>query len=50
MYGNDGLERSPPHLNLYLVLHSKTKKYANKLMALLILRTRELLKFIETKI
>ena len=42
-------ERSPPHLFLYLVLIQK-QKYRNKLTALLILRTRELLKFIETKI
>ena len=39
MYGNDYLERSPPYLYLYLVLNSKQKD-GNKIMALLVLRTR----------
>ena len=42
-------ERSLPHLFLYLVLIQK-QKYGNKLMAVLVIRTRELLKFIETRI
>jgi len=45
----ESFERSPPHLFLYLVLIQR-QKYGNKLTALLVLRTRELLKFIETKI
>ena len=39
MYGNDNLERSPPHLYSYLVLNSKQQD-GNKIMALLVLRTR----------
>jgi len=49
VYMHECSERSPPHLFLYLVLIQK-QKYGNKLIALLILRTRELLKFIETRI
>jgi len=42
--------RDLPHtLFLYLVLIQK-QKHGNKLIALPVLRTRELLKFIETKI
>ena len=49
MYMHESSERSPPHLFLYLVLIQKQKD-GNKLIALPVLRTRELLKFIETKI
>ena len=49
VYMHESSERSPPHLFLYLVLIQK-QKHENKLIALLVLRTRELLKFIETKI
>src|SRR6185437_9763201 len=49
LYMHESSERSPPHLFLYLVLIQK-QKYGNKLIALAVLRTRELLKFIETKI
>ena len=48
VYMHESFERSPPHLFLYLVLIQK-QKYGNKLIALPVLRTRELLKFIETK-
>ena len=40
VYGNDDFEISPPHLYLYLVLNSKQED-GNKIMALLVLRTRE---------
>ena len=46
MYILESSERSPPHLFLYLVLIQK-QKYGNKLIALPVLRTRELLKYIE---
>jgi len=46
---HESSERSPSHLFWYLVLIQK-QKYGNKLIALPVLRTRELLKFIETKI
>ena len=49
VYMHESSERSPPHLFLYLVLIQK-QKCGNKLIALPVLRTRELLKFIETKI
>jgi len=40
VYGNDNLERSPPHLYLYLVLYSN-KMVETKIVALPVLRTRE---------
>ena len=49
MYMHESSERSPPHFFLYLVLIQKQKD-GNKLIALLVLRTKELLKFIETRI
>jgi len=49
VYMHESSERSPPHLFLYLVLIQKQKD-GNKLIALPVLRTRELLKFIETRI
>ena len=49
VYKLESSERSPPHLSLYLVLIQK-QKCGNKLIALPVSRTRELLKFIETKI
>ena len=49
MYMPEISERSPSHLFLYLVLIRK-QKCGNKLMALPVLRTRELRIFIETKI
>ena len=46
VYMHESSERSPPHLVLYLVLIQK-QKYGNKLIALPVLRNRELLKYIE---
>jgi hypothetical protein len=49
VYMLESFERSPPHLFLYLVLIQR-QKYGNKQIALPVLRIRELLNFIETKI
>ena len=50
MYANDGLERSPPHLYLYLVLYSNKTKWWKQNNGSASLNNQGALKFIGTKI